>query len=78
VATRIPGVEGTLEHGANALLVPPRDGAALAGAMLELAGSETLQSRLASEGAARVKRYDWNQLVEEVVSLYASVLGGRV
>ena len=78
VATRIPGVEGTLEHGANALLVPPRDAAALAGALLELAGSETLQSRLASEGLARVKRYDWNQLVEEVVSLYASVLGGRV
>jgi glycosyltransferase involved in cell wall biosynthesis len=78
VATRIPGVEGTLEHGANALLVPPRDSAALARAMLELARDPELRARLASEGLARVKRYDWNQLVEEVVSLYASVLGGRV
>ncbi len=78
VATRIPGVEGTLEHGANALLVPPRDSEALARAMLELAGSAELRARLASEGLQRVKRYDWNQLVEEVVSLYASVLGGRV
>jgi len=78
VATRIPGVEGTLEDGRNALLVPPRDPAALAGAMLALAGSPELRSRLSSEGLARVRRYDWNQLVEEVVSLYASVLGGRV
>ena len=78
VATRIPGVEGMLEDGVNALLVPPRDPAALARAVLELAGSSELRSRLASEGLTRVKRYDWNQLVEEVLSLYASVLGGRV
>jgi len=78
VATRIPGVEGMLEHGVNALLVPPRDPAALAEAILKLAGSRELRSRLSSEGLTRVKRYDWNQLVGEVISLYASVLGGRV
>lgn len=77
VATRIPGVEGTLQHGANALLVPPRDSEALARAVMELARSPELRSRLASEGLERVKRYDWNHLVEEVVCLYASVLGGR-
>jgi len=78
VATRIPGVEGMLQDGANALLVPPRDGPALARAILELAGSPELRARLASEGLRRVRQYDWNQLVERVVSLYASVLGGRV
>lgn len=78
VATRIPGVEGMLQDRANALLVPPRDSRALAHAIRELAADPDLRRRLASEGITRVKHYDWNQLVERVVSLYASILGGRV
>jgi phosphatidylinositol alpha-1,6-mannosyltransferase len=77
VATQIPGVSGTLEHGANALLVPPKDGRALADTIQKLAEDPELGRRLASEGLVRVRQFDWNQLVERIVSLYATALGGR-
>jgi phosphatidylinositol alpha-1,6-mannosyltransferase len=78
VATRIPGVVGTLEHAANALLVPPKDSQALADAIQRLAETPELGRGLASEGLVRVRHFDWNQLVERIVSLYATALGGRV
>ncbi len=77
VATDIPGVEGTLEHEANSLLVPPRDSEALAQAIHQLARSPELRQKLVSEGLSRVRHFDWNQLVERIVSLYATALGGK-
>ncbi len=77
VATNIAGVRGMLEDGANALLVPPRDSRALADAVERLAQSPELRARLASEGLRRVAEYDWNQLVQRVISLYSSILEGN-
>jgi phosphatidylinositol alpha-1,6-mannosyltransferase len=77
VATNIPGVSGMLEDGANALLVPPGDSRALAGAIERLAESPELRAELASEGLRRVEEYDWNQLVGRVISLYSSILEGN-
>ncbi|UCF78662.1 MAG: glycosyltransferase family 4 protein [Candidatus Eiseniibacteriota bacterium] len=74
VATDIPGVCGMLEHGVNALLVPPRDSLALAREIERLAASSGLRQRLASEGLRRVRGYDWNELVRQVISLYSSIL----
>ena len=74
VATRIPGVNGMLEDGINALLVPPRDSRALADAIQRLVSCEDLRFKLASEGLKRVKLFDWNQLVDRIISLYSSAM----
>ncbi|KPJ61630.1 MAG: hypothetical protein AMJ46_00600 [Latescibacteria bacterium DG_63] len=76
-ATRIPGVSGMLEDGTNALLVPPRDSRALAGVIERLAEDPELRLKLASEGLRCVREYDWNQLVQRVISLYSSILEGN-
>ncbi|MFH0778730.1 MAG: glycosyltransferase family 4 protein [Candidatus Eisenbacteria bacterium] len=77
VATDIPGVRGMLRDGENALLVPPRDSRSLALAIEKLASSPALRLKLASEGLARVREYDWNHLVKRIVSLYSSLLKGK-
>jgi glycosyltransferase involved in cell wall biosynthesis len=63
-----------LEDGINALLVPPRDSRALADAIQRLVSCEDLRFKLASEGLKRVKLFDWNQLVDRIISLYSSAM----
>jgi len=77
VATDIPGVKGMLEDEVNALLVPPGDSRALARAIERLASSSELRFNLASEGLSRVEQFDWNELVERVISLYSSAMEPR-
>jgi len=77
VATRIPGVSGMLEDGVNALLVPPRDSRALAGAIQKLVDRPDLGLELASEGLKRVRLFGWNQLVDRIISLYSSAMGRK-
>jgi len=77
VATRIPGVNGMLEDQVNALLVPPRDSRALAEAIQKLVASPELRLELASEGLKRVRQFDWNQLVDRIISLYSLAREGK-
>jgi glycosyltransferase involved in cell wall biosynthesis len=77
IATRIPGVNGMLEDEVNALLVPPRDSRALAEAIQRLVASTELRCKLASEGLKRVRQFNWNQLVDRIISLYSSALEGK-
>ena len=50
VASSVGGVPSAVEDGVNGLLVPPRDPAALAGAILRALGDEPLRRRLALAG----------------------------
>jgi phosphatidyl-myo-inositol dimannoside synthase len=77
VATRIRGVNGMLEDGGNALLVPPRDSRALAEAIQKLVARPELRFELASEGLRRVRQFDWNQLVDRIISLYSSAMEAK-
>jgi|Deesub1362A_J573_1020465.scaffolds.fasta_scaffold01015_4 glycosyltransferase involved in cell wall biosynthesis len=57
VATAIPGCRVVVRHGVNGLLVPPRDPAALAGALQRLLGDSVLRSKMGAQGRAFVLRH---------------------
>lgn len=76
VATRAGGIPEIVEDGVNGLLVPPRDAAALARAIVALLSDETLRRRLGEAGFARVnERFTVERMVEETASVYARVAG---
>jgi glycosyltransferase involved in cell wall biosynthesis len=53
VGTRAGGIPEIIEHGSHGLLVPPRNPAALAAAILRVLADPALAARLASQGRAR-------------------------
>ncbi len=76
VAARCVGVVDLLEDGVEALLVPPRDGAALGAAAIRLLGDRPLAGRMA--GAARrrvVERHSLAGTTARVEALYGTILG---
>ncbi len=65
--------------GGAALTVPKLEAGALAEAMLELEGSQELQSRLRQAGLRRARLFDWDEAAGRIVEIYreAKVAGGR-
>lgn len=75
VATDVPGCRDVVDHGVNGLLVPPRDGAALASALETLIRDPGLRLRMGASGREKAAEshssevviaevFDvWNQLV---------------
>lgn len=75
VATAIGGIPELVADGANGILVPPRDPAALAGALATLVLDKDLRARMGEHGLERSKRHDIRPYVEELAALYEAVLG---
>jgi len=74
VASDIPVFAEYLEDGESALLVPPGDGAALAGALQKLAGDPELRRRLAAGGRPLVERFTWAASARTHREIYAAAL----
>lgn len=64
VSTTATAIPETVPHGEAGLLVPPGDGRALAGALIELLGDERLRRRLGDGGRAWVRRFDWSHVAD--------------
>jgi glycosyltransferase involved in cell wall biosynthesis len=76
VATRVGGVPEVLEDGAHALLVPPGDPGALAGAVERLAASPALRERIAGAARAQVeRRFSIQATAAATRDLYLSLAG---
>jgi glycosyltransferase involved in cell wall biosynthesis len=77
VATRAGGIPEIVEDGRNGLLVPPRDAAALAAAIVRALNDEALRRTMGDAGFARVReRFTVERMVAETAQVYARV-GGR-
>jgi glycosyltransferase-like protein len=76
VATDIPVFAEYLTSGVNAMLVPPDDGPALAGALEALAADPALRRRLAAGGAPVVARFTWEASALRHLDVYASLAAG--
>jgi glycosyltransferase-like protein len=74
IATDIPVFREYLVDGANALLVPPADDDALAGAMKSLMSDDGLRSKLVEGGHQVAARYTWEASAHAHLRVYASMV----
>jgi glycosyltransferase involved in cell wall biosynthesis len=75
----VGGIPEMVAAEATGLLVPPRNPAALAGALERLLGDAALRLRLGVAGRARCEQlFDLGQHVNSVVQQYRLVLAGRI
>lgn len=74
VTTNVGGIPFLVEHDATALMVPPRDPAAMAAAMLTLLSDPARASRLALAGRNNVQRYSWPSVRGHLFQVYEGLL----
>ena len=74
VATNIDGYASIMTHGAEGLLVPPRDEKALAQALISLMESKSLRQQMGARGILTAAEYDWKRVVQRVLDYYVKVL----
>lgn len=76
IATDVPGCREVVEHEVDGLLVPVRDGLALAHAIARLQNDLMLRARLANAGRCKVlDRFDERIVIRDTLSVYREVLG---
>jgi len=74
VATSAGGIPEIVEDGVNGLLVPPRDHAALADAIVRMLKDPARRQRMGDDGLARVTaRFTVDRMVEQTAEVYARV-----
>jgi glycosyltransferase involved in cell wall biosynthesis len=72
VATTAGGIPEVVEDGVNGLLVPPRDAASLAKAIVRALKNDALRTRMGAAGLARVsERFTVERMVEQTARVYA-------
>lgn len=77
VTTNIEGYRTVVTHGVDALVVPPRDPAALAGAVISLLNDERMRERMKECGHETVQKYAWPVLARRITDLYEQCLDSR-
>lgn len=76
VSTNVGGVPFLVEDGRSALLVPPGDDQAMAGAALRVLGDPVLAGSLRDAGIEVVQQYTWPQVRERLFGVYKELLSG--
>jgi glycosyltransferase involved in cell wall biosynthesis len=78
VASRVAGVPDVIDDGVHGLLVPERDPAALAAAILRLISDRPLAERLGRAARARVEQeLTWEKTSERFEQVYVQAIGNR-
>jgi len=77
VASNIPGFAGVLTHGAEGLLVTPRDDEALADALLSLLKDQDLRQQMGSNGRGKAERHSWESIAQRTVDFYVESANGK-
>lgn len=75
VASDIPGYDEVVRPGLDALLVPPRDPAALAAAVARVLDETGLADRLGTGGRERAASFDWEVVVGRLEDIYLRATG---
>lgn len=74
VATDVPGCRDVVDDGVNGLLVPVRDGQALADAIRTLADNPAMRKQMGKAGRQRaLATFDKDIIVRETVEIYESI-----
>jgi glycosyltransferase involved in cell wall biosynthesis len=77
VSTWVGGVPCMVQHGQEALLVPPADPVAMAAAMLRLIGEPALARDLRANGLRLVRQFSWDQVQPRWLVVYRLAIGGQ-
>lgn len=75
IASDLPSIREVLTNEGNALLVPPGDARALAGAIERLLRDRDLSRRLAARAFEDVKAYSWDRRAEAIEGFLESLAG---
>lgn len=75
VSTDVGGIPHMVEDGQTALLVPPRDPAAMSAAALRVLAEPELAAALRSAGIGAAERYTWSQVRPLLFEAYARATG---
>ena len=73
VCSDIHGYKGVVRRNEQALLVPPRDVAALTAALERLLGDPELRARMGAAGRARAPQFSWENITAKVEDYYLFV-----
>jgi len=74
IAAAAAGPAEILRNGKNGMLVPVRDAAALANAVIEVMSEDSLRSRLRAAGTATVEQLTLHEMVTRTASVYRQML----
>ena len=74
VASNIQGYNSVVTDGVDGLLVPPKNAAKLAEALISLMTDESLRQKMGARGRAKAVDYDWKYIAQRVMDCYLSVL----
>ena len=74
VCSDIHGYKGVVRRDRDALLVPPREPKALAGAIGRLVTDDALRSAMAASGLERAQEYSWERVTAKVEDYYGFVI----
>jgi glycosyltransferase involved in cell wall biosynthesis len=77
VATPVGSVPGLVRDGETGVVVPPRDGAALAAAVRRLMESPADRARMSANAVAAVRSLSWRRTAERTIDVYRRALAGR-
>jgi D-inositol-3-phosphate glycosyltransferase len=70
IASKVGGLQFTIEDGRTGFLVPEGDWRLLADRIRKMLESPALKKKMGREALVRVKRYGWPQITQEVLSVY--------
>lgn len=73
VSTSVGGIPYLLRDGVDALLVPPDDADAMAGAVLKLLSDPALAARISCAGRTMVESFDWEPVLARWKELFTAV-----
>jgi glycosyltransferase involved in cell wall biosynthesis len=77
VVTNIPGIAERLTHGANALVIPPRDQASIETTVQLLIDDPDLLLRLRSRAYEFAQTFSWSGVAAETIALYESAIARK-
>jgi glycosyltransferase involved in cell wall biosynthesis len=73
IATSVGGIPDVIEDGVSGLLIPPKDPAAIAAAILKIFRNSELRKQLTGNALQSVKKFDWSVIAGEYDKLYQSL-----
>ena len=77
IASNIPGYATLVRDGDQGLLVPPKDEAALAAAIVRLIDNSALRQAMGARGREFAKGFSWDQVAQRVMDYYVRLMEGR-